>query len=121
MKPAQRHRLSIDGGSSMNSSCCCQRKPRAGDEARRQKSRLSRVREAAGWILPSALLALMPKCPICLAAYVALGTGFTMSGSSAHILMRTLTVLCIGTLGLCVVRLVVSYRHNKQNLNAQLT
>ena len=77
----------------MNSSCCCQRKPRTGHEARQQKSWLRRVRGVAGWILPSTLLALMPKCPICLAAYVALCTGFTMSGSSAHILMRTLTVL----------------------------
>jgi hypothetical protein len=105
----------------MNSSGCCQRKPRTGDEARPQKSWLRRGRGAAGWILPSALLALLPKCPICLAAYVALCTGFTMSGSSAHILMRTLTVLCIGTLGLCAVRRVIGCRHNKQNLNAQLT
>ena len=104
----------------MNSSGCCHRKPHTGREARQQTSWLGRVRGVAGWILPSALLALMPKCPICLAAYVALFTGFTMSAASAHILMRTLIVLCIGTLGLCVVRLVVNYRHNKQNLNAQL-
>jgi len=105
----------------MNSSCCCQRKPRTGHEARQQKSWLRRVRGVAGWILPSTLLALMPKCPICLAAYVALCTGFTMSGSSAHILMRTLTVLCIGTLALCVVRRVVSCYQNKQTLNLQPT
>jgi len=105
----------------MNSSCCCQRKLRTDDEARQQKSWLSRVRGVAGWILPSALLALMPKCPICLAAYVALCTGFTMSGSSAHILMRTLTVLCIGTLALCVVRRMVSWYQNNQTLNLQPT
>lgn len=105
----------------MNSSCCCQRKPRSGHEARQQKSWLRRVGGVAGWILPSALLALIPKCPICLAAYVALCTGFTMSGSSARILMRTLTVLCIGTLALCVVRRVVSCYQNKQTLNLQPT
>jgi len=105
----------------MNSSCCCQRKPRPGDEAGRQKSRLSRVREIAGWVLPSAMLALMPKCPICLAAYVALGTGVSMSASSAHILMRTLTILCLGTLGLCVVRCVISCWQKKQTLNLQPT
>ena len=105
----------------MNSSCCCRRKPRTSHEARQQKSWLRRVRGVAGWILPSALLALMPKCPICLAAYVALCSGFTMSGSSAHILMRTLTVLCIGTLALCVVRRVVSCYQNKQTLNLQPT
>lgn len=103
----------------MNSSCCCQRKPRTAHEARQQESWLRRVRGVAGWILPSALLALMPKCPICLAAYVALCTGFTMSGSSAYILMRTLTVLCIATLALCVVRVVVSCFQNKQTLHLQ--
>ena len=105
----------------MNSSCCCQRKPHTGDEAHQQKSWLRRVRGAAGWILPSALLALMPKCPLCLAAYVALGTGVTMSASSAHILMRTLTILCIGTLALCVFRRVVGSFQNRQTYNLQPT
>jgi len=100
----------------MNSLHCCQRKPRAGDVPQ-QKTWLRRTRGAFGWIVPSALLALMPKCPLCLAAYVALCTGFTMSYSSAHILMRVLTVLCIGTLVLCVIRRVVSCCHNKQALN----
>jgi len=103
----------------MNSPCCCQRKPRAGDDAR--KTWLRRVRGVVGWILPGALLALMPKCPMCLAAYVALGTGFTMSGSSAHILLLALIVLCIGTLALCAVRRVVSWSQNKQTFNLQLT
>lgn len=104
----------------MNSSFCCLQKPRTGHDARYQRTGLRRVREAFRWIVPGVLLALMPKCPMCLVAYVALGTGFTMTCSSAHILMRTLTVLCIGTLALCVVRLVVSCR-NKQTFNLQLT
>ena len=58
---------------------------------------------------------------MCLAAYVALCTGLTMSYSSAHILMRTLTALCLGTLALCVVRRVVSCRQNKQTFNLQPT
>ena len=44
----------------------------------------------------------MPKCPMCLAAYVALGTGVTMSYSSALILMRVLAILCLCTLAFCV-------------------
>ncbi len=105
----------------MNSPCCCQRKPGAGDDGHQQKAWLRRARGVVGWILPGALLALMPKCPLCLAAYVALGTGFTMSCSSAHILMRTLTALCIGTLALCVVRRVVNCCQNKQTFNLQST
>jgi hypothetical protein len=105
----------------MNSPHCCQRKLHTSRDARQQRTWRRRVREVAGWIVPGALLALMPKCPICLAAYVALCTGFTMSGPSAHILMRTLIVLCIATLALCVVRRVLSCYQNKQTFNLQPT
>jgi hypothetical protein len=105
----------------MNSPRCCQRKLNCGDDARQQKTWLRRVRGNVGLVLPAALLALMPKCPMCLAAYVALGTGFTMSGSSAHILLRTLAALCIGTLALCVTRRVINCRHKNQTFNLNPT
>ena len=105
----------------MNSSHCCQRKLHTSRNARQQRTWLGRVKGGAGWIVPGTLLALMPKCPMCLAAYVALGSGLTLSYSSAHILMRTLTALCIGTLALCVVRRVVNCRQNKQTFNLQPT
>ena len=103
----------------MKSFHCCSSNGRTGEELGRVRAGQGRVREAFGWILPGAMLALMPKCPMCLAAYVALGTGLTISGSSAHILLRALTGLCIGTLALCAVRLVVSCRNNKPILNFQ--
>jgi hypothetical protein len=105
----------------MNSPHCCQQKLHTSRDARQERARLRRVREVTGWIIPGALLALMPKCPMCLVAYVALCSGLTMSYSSAHILMRTLTALCIGTLALCVVRRVVNCRQNKQIFNLQPT
>ena len=105
----------------MNSFHCCQQKLQTCHDARRQRTWRRRVREVAGWIVPGALLALMPKCPMCLVAYVALCSGLTLSYSSAHILMRTLTALCIGTLALCVVRRVVNFRQNKPTFNLQAT
>ena len=103
----------------MNWPHCCQRELNTSRDARQQRTWLRQGREAAGWIVPGTLLALMPKCPMCLVAYVALCSGLTMSCSSAHILMRLFTVLCIGTMALCVVRRVVNCRQNKPTLNLQ--
>jgi len=103
----------------MNSFHCCPRRPRAADGMHQPGTWLRGIREVAGPIFPGTLLALMPKCPMCLVAYVALCSGLTLSVSSAHILMRTLTALCIGTLALCVVRRVVNCRQNKPTFNPQ--
>jgi len=105
----------------MNSLDCCQRKLHTSRDARQQSTWLRRARELAGWLVPGALLALMPKCPLCLMAYVALCSRVTISCSSAHLLMRTLTALCIGTMALCVVRRVVNCRQNRLTLNLQPT
>jgi membrane protein implicated in regulation of membrane protease activity len=103
----------------MNSHHCYQRTPHASSDAREPKTWLCRARKVAGYIIPGALLALMPKCPMCLVAYVAFCSGLTMSCSSAHLLMRLVTALCIGTLTLCVIRRVVNSRQNKQTFNLQ--
>ncbi len=42
-----------------------------------------RVREIFAWVLPSAILVLVPKCPACLAAHVTLWTGLGLSLSTA--------------------------------------
>lgn len=48
----------------------------------------------AGWVISGAGLILLPKCPVCLAMYVALFTGVSISAASASHLRTAIGVLC---------------------------
>ena len=54
-----------------------------------------RCRGVAGWIVPASVLALMPKCPACVAAYVAVATGLGVSVTFAAYLRSSAIVLCV--------------------------
>lgn len=90
----------------MNARNCCQVKMRADAKACRPASRLRRVGELAGWILPSATLALLPKCPVCVAAYVAFATGIGISLPTATYLRAMLVALCLASLSFITARRV---------------
>ena len=75
----------------MSAHSCCggPRRPRAGSR---------RGGEIAGWLISGLVLALMPKCPACLAAYVAIASGIGLSVTTAAHLRLAILILCAASL-----------------------
>ncbi|MFO1499369.1 MAG: hypothetical protein U1G07_13400 [Verrucomicrobiota bacterium] len=80
----------------MNANHCCQGRRRTVGEA--TPSRLRQGSAIAGWLVPSATLALLPKCPACLAAYVALFSGISLSVGTASYLRISIVILSVSVL-----------------------
>jgi hypothetical protein len=77
-------------------------KSKLGD-GRRPIGFLQRVWRGIQLLIPATVLVLIPKCPICVAAYVALFTGVGISVSTARWIQVLMLVVCLGSLGYLVV------------------
>jgi hypothetical protein len=76
----------------MRNECCRSRTPKGAEAGRTRKSMARRV---LSWIVPSLVLAAMQKCPPCLAAYVALFTGFGISLAVAKFAWWSIGIGCL--------------------------
>lgn len=81
---------------------CCRPSPRA--KARRA------ALGVGGWLAPGALLALTPKCPMCLAAYIAVGTGLAIPLKIAASLRTGLLAIALAVLAYSAWRAFASAR-----------
>ena len=95
------------GGKSVVSASCCS--GGHATEGRTQGGSSSAVwvrqgRRGAQWLVPGAILALLPKCPMCIAAYIALGTGIGVSIPAAAHVREAIILPCMTALGFLVLR-----------------
>jgi hypothetical protein len=94
----------------MNNECC------PGKHAENRQNVPSWTRtpgRALSWIVPGAILALMPKCPLCLAAYIAILTGFGISMAVASFAWWLVVIGCVAALiylAATTVRGIVRFR-----------
>lgn len=75
----------------MKTICCC-------DTRSSERSGTQRAIRVANWLVPSIVLASLPKCPVCVAAYVTLFTGCGISFATAGLARWLILTGCIAFL-----------------------
>lgn len=82
--------------------CACNNVQHINQHTKQKK--ISRYIDYAKMIMPAVVFTIIPKCPVCLAGYIALSTGVGLSITTATYLRIVLIVLCILSLTYFIVR-----------------
>jgi len=67
-------------------------------KVRPSRTRMQRFIGMIKIVVPPLMLTLIPKCPVCLAGYIAVATGLGISITTATYLRFLLIILCAGSL-----------------------
>lgn len=94
--------------------CACRQNAASSEAGKRRLAR--RTRGTAAWALPGIALALVPKCPMCIAAYLAIGGGLGVSLTTAAHLRTALVWLCWSVLLLLAVRMAMRLTASRKML-----
>jgi hypothetical protein len=78
----------------MSARCTCAVQVAEQQIRNRPDSRVKPFLSRARWLLPTVFLAIIPKCPLCLAAYIMAATGIGMSVATASIVRTTCVYAC---------------------------
>ena len=89
----------------MSGGACCRSPARPG--------LVNRGLRALPWFVPGVVLALVPKCPACFAAWLALVSGAGVSTAMACNLRSALAVLCVASAAYALARLLVRVRRSR--------
>lgn len=91
--------MSVKSCCQLSSQPCAEATEAAQVHTLSQPHRMARLTELTKWGVPGLVLAILPKCPVCLASWIAVGTGIGVSFSTATYLRWLLVVLSVGSLG----------------------
>ena len=93
---------------------------RCGTGEARSRRLAGRFSAAAASMLPGALLVLLPKCPLCLAAWLTLATGIGVSAGSAGLVRELMVVFCFAAAAFGIVQAYGATRRGERGPGGSL-